>query len=33
MKQTGVDGFVVKSYDELAFIRQNLSDMDVIFRS
>ena len=30
MKQTGVDGFVVKSYDELAFIRQNLSDMDVI---
>ena len=30
MKQTGVDGFVLKSYDELAFIRQNLSDMDVI---
>ena len=30
MKQTGVAGFVVKSYDELAFIRQNLSDMDVI---
>lgn len=30
MKQTGIDGFVVKSYDELAFIRKNLPDTDII---
>ena len=30
MKQTGRDGFVVKSYDELAFIRKNLPDTDII---
>ena len=30
MMQTRVDGLVVKSYDELAFVRQNLPDIDVI---
>ena len=30
MMQTRVDGLVLKSYDELAFVRQNLPDIDVI---
>lgn len=30
MMQTRADGLVVKSYDEVAFVRQNLPDMDVI---
>lgn len=30
LKQAGVDGFVVKSYDELAFVREKLPDAEVI---
>ena len=30
LKQVGVDGFVVKSYDELSFVRKKLTDIEII---
>ena len=30
LKQVGVDGFVVKSYDELSFVRGKLTDVEIV---